>query len=286
MYAEIQNHLQQRLGNSCDVLYLPEVQSTNDWAKRPAFARSLSRPALIYTSNQTAGRGTRGRSWEQQPGQDIAFTIAAPLPLSLFRDMRLSLAIGACVARVIEEATGVKTKVKWPNDVLAPVESGEEPKLRKVSGILLETCDAGPHLPDSRVLVAGVGINVNSTASDYPLELAARLTTLRDATGSSVDTALLHERVMKTLLQFVQSLMLEDTSSGRGLLLVDSWVAIWRSRDTTVGTQYILTRGGQHTEVVARRIDETGALVAEDTWGGEYTITSYTELTFPHELGQ
>jgi BirA family biotin operon repressor/biotin-[acetyl-CoA-carboxylase] ligase len=286
MYAEIQDHLQHSLGNNCDVLYLPEVQSTNDWAKRPEFARKLTRPALIYTAHQTAGRGTRGRSWEQQPERDLALTITAPLPGRLFRDMRLSLAIGACVARVVEETTGIETRVKWPNDVLAPAGGGAEPHWRKVAGILLETCDAGPHLPDARVLVAGVGINVNSTASEYPPELATRLTTLRDAAGGDVDAAGLHERVMKTLLQFVQSLKLEATGSGRDLLLVDSWVAIWRSRDATAGARYILTRDGEQREIVARRIDETGALVAEDSGGGVHTITSYTELAFPHETGQ
>ena len=52
-----------------NLIYLPEVGSTNAWAKE-----NLDRFAdvgAVYSTHQTAGRGRLGRTWTDAPGQGL-----------------------------------------------------------------------------------------------------------------------------------------------------------------------------------------------------------------------
>src|SRR5688572_1628152 len=150
-----QDLLAEQLGTGVHVLHLPQVGSTSTRLKELIVAGRVTGPTVLVTSHQTAGRGTRSRSWTssapEQSGsvpraRDLALTFATPIPGEL--DPRLSLAIGALLAEAIERCTHVQVRVKWPNDLCA----GDPP--RKLGGVLLETTHGW--------MLAGVGVNVNS----------------------------------------------------------------------------------------------------------------------------
>jgi BirA family biotin operon repressor/biotin-[acetyl-CoA-carboxylase] ligase len=87
-------------------------------------------------------------------------------------DARLvSLALGNAVADTLEVA-GAEPQVKWVNDVWV---GG-----RKVAGILVEGESTGSRLD---FLVAGIGINVNGHAKQFPDDLARQSVTLEDVLG-------------------------------------------------------------------------------------------------------
>ena len=83
---------------------------------------------------------------------------ASALPL-------ITLAAGVGVHRGIEQATGLSTDLKWPNDVVV---NG-----RKLAGILAEGCSLGSS--DQSVII-GVGLNLRPAV--YPAEVALRATSL------------------------------------------------------------------------------------------------------------
>jgi BirA family transcriptional regulator, biotin operon repressor / biotin---[acetyl-CoA-carboxylase] ligase len=95
----------------------------------------------------------------------------------------LPLVVGAAVAEAIGEATGLSTKVRFPNDVLI---GG-----RKVAGILAEA-------REDRV-VLGIGINVNVGADELPQEVDAPATSLQLETGTRHDRAALLAAVLERL---------------------------------------------------------------------------------------
>jgi BirA family biotin operon repressor/biotin-[acetyl-CoA-carboxylase] ligase len=86
------------------------------------------------------------------------------------------------VGDALREAAGVRTDIKWPNDLL----SGE----RKICGILAEAIDT----PAGRAVILGIGINLTENA--YPPELANVATSVSEAMGQAAD----REQILASLL--------------------------------------------------------------------------------------
>jgi BirA family biotin operon repressor/biotin-[acetyl-CoA-carboxylase] ligase len=102
----------------------------------------------------------------------------------------MPLRTGLAAARAIESVTNVRLLIKWPNDLVLR-------DARKVGGILCEgaTAQAGPWL------VAGIGINVHQSVSDFPPELRAEAASLRMA-GAPVERPLLVRALLDALRPF------------------------------------------------------------------------------------
>ena len=251
--------------------YLPQAGSTNTCAK--GLRAGLERPGdgvFVFTRHQTAGRGTRDRTWLQEPGRDAAVTLA--LALDGVPDPRVSLVAGAAVAQAVEGLCGRPAGVKWPNDVLLEAPGAAGGYWAKVAGLLLETTSHGP---DEVHLIIGVGLNCNSRAAGFPPELRGRVTTLSDVAGRPVDACVATERLVAGLVTVRDAVLAGDFA---GLL------AEWGRRDRTGGSCYVLNRGGTAIPVTAVRVElPAGNLVVADDEGREYTVTSYTELSAPGE---
>jgi BirA family transcriptional regulator, biotin operon repressor / biotin---[acetyl-CoA-carboxylase] ligase len=122
--------------------------STNTWAME--HGKQLRHGDTVFTQQQTAGRGQRGRVWYAPPGVITASFVLDNV--SMDQRSGLSLAVGLGVIYAVEdlipELAG-KLKLKWPNDVLI--------QGRKVAGVLCESVQA-VLAPRNRVIV-GIGLN-------------------------------------------------------------------------------------------------------------------------------
>ncbi len=120
--------------------------------------RGAASGTAVLAGHQTSGRGRSGRSWDAPPWSSLLLsfiTHSARDPQSLGA---LSLLLGVAVADTVKNITGQAPSIKWPNDVLV---NG-----RKVAGVLvLNKAIAGLAGP---CLITGIGLNVNTTASDLP----------------------------------------------------------------------------------------------------------------------
>lgn len=124
------------------VLYLPEVDSTNRWAKE--HLDRFGPVGAVYSTNQTAGRGRLGRSWVNASGQALYYSAVLKTPLAQPSTLPLFASLAVCDA--LKRRYGVDCRIKWPNDILL---NG-----KKLAGILCEVA------PDGRTLIAGIGINL------------------------------------------------------------------------------------------------------------------------------
>jgi BirA family transcriptional regulator, biotin operon repressor / biotin---[acetyl-CoA-carboxylase] ligase len=129
--------------------------------------------AVVAAGEQTAGRGRLGRTWEAPAGTSLLCSVQLRPTVSPDRLPELTGVVAHACAEAIKAVTGIETKLKFPNDVLA----GD----RKVAGILAEA-------REGRV-VAGIGVNVNVAEADLPSGLETPATSLLVETSREVDRA-------------------------------------------------------------------------------------------------
>ena len=118
------------------VIYLPEVDSTNLWAKQNL--DKFGPVGAVYSTHQTAGRGRLGRSWTDAPGLGLYYT--AVIRVDLVQPATLPLFASLAVCDALRARYGVECQIKWPNDLLL---NG-----KKIVGILCEGAPDG-HSPIS-----------------------------------------------------------------------------------------------------------------------------------------
>jgi BirA family biotin operon repressor/biotin-[acetyl-CoA-carboxylase] ligase len=150
-------------------LWYPSCASTQDVLR----GSGLPEGAVAVTEHQTDGRGRLGRRWDDRAGTSVLASVLLRPPATHALP-QLSLVAGLAVAEAVEIVTGLEAWVKWPNDVLI---AG-----RKTAGILVEGDDDG--------VVCGFGINITQTKRDLPAETRTPATSLRVATGRTIDRAL------------------------------------------------------------------------------------------------
>ena len=148
---------------------LDTVGSTNDEAAQLADS-GAPEGTVVWSREQTGGRGRRGRVWASPVGNLYTSTILRPDCLAQ-RAAELGFAAALAVADIVP--AGREVRVKWPNDVL--VDGG------KIAGILLES--AIGQTGQVQHVVAGIGVNVG---------FAPRLPEMRypgSALGGSIEAA-------------------------------------------------------------------------------------------------
>jgi BirA family transcriptional regulator, biotin operon repressor / biotin---[acetyl-CoA-carboxylase] ligase len=126
--------------------WLERCESTNSWAMQ--HPEQLRHGDVVYTNQQTAGRGQQGRRWYAPSGGLTASFILDSLTASQLTG--LSLVAGLAVIYAIEDLLPPlqnQLRLKWPNDVI-----GQDQKL---AGILSE---AVSNSRSTRVVI-GVGLN-------------------------------------------------------------------------------------------------------------------------------
>ena len=137
-----------------NLIELSEVNSTNTYAINLLREAQIPDGTLIFTQNQTAGRGQMGNQWQAETGKNLTFSlILHPTFLSAEKQFYLSKITSLAVLATLTEFLPTSLydiKIKWSNDTLV----GK----KKISGILIENILRGNTLQSS---VIGVGININ-----------------------------------------------------------------------------------------------------------------------------
>jgi BirA family biotin operon repressor/biotin-[acetyl-CoA-carboxylase] ligase len=103
-------------------------------------------PTVLVAESQPNARGRKGR-WQAPAGKGLYFTIVRQArtgePISL-----MPIAMARWLRQALKDATGVKVRLKWPNDLYVG--------RRKIGGILSEARTQG----EDTYIAIGVGLNV------------------------------------------------------------------------------------------------------------------------------
>ena len=163
------------------------IGSTNDRARELANA-AVPEIVLISADEQLNGRGRQNRAWFTPPGTALALSLLTRPRIAPQHAMRLTMLAGLAAVEGIEQATGLRLDLKWPNDVVAmnnarPDPSSPIPHPLKVGGILTEASFQGDGL---EYAIVGMGINVNVDFSGNA-ELRNIATSLKTLSGHALE---------------------------------------------------------------------------------------------------
>ena len=125
------------------IRHYDSVNSTQDIARE-----NLKPYTLIQAKAQSAGKGRHGRGWVSQKG-NLFFSFVFNPDCAPSEYGQVALKTGLALGKAIEEISGKKAMLKWPNDILM--------EGQKCAGILIET--------EKNNLIIGIGVNTQMAPS-------------------------------------------------------------------------------------------------------------------------
>lgn len=216
------------------LLYFQEVSSTMDEAVHRA-ERGAEEGTVIVAETQTASRGRHGRSWVSRSGNLYLSLILYPTLETL---PHLNSLCGVAVARAIAHSSGLKPRIKWPNDILLDG--------KKVAGILVESAIAGNAV---RYAIVGIGVNIALDPEEIS-ELAGSAVGLNQVSAGDIP----RDELLREILQQLDSLY---SRLNRGETPVEEWEELL----DTLGQRVKVSWNGEKYLGHAEGIDELGSLL-------------------------
>jgi len=222
-------------------IHFKQLDSTNTKARELAF-NCAPDGTLVTTDIQTSGRGRMGRSWDAGEGKDVIMSMILRPELEPENIAMITIIAAMAVCRAINEVSGLKTKIKWPNDIVCDG--------RKLCGILTEGI-----FGDEPVVILGIGINVG--ARHFSRELADKAASIDSLTGNETGRDELIDRVWEVFDEYYQVLQRDGS--------LENLAEEYNANTISINSYVERTNYNNHEELkgTARGIDGRGYLVIE-----------------------
>lgn len=217
------------------VITYDTIDSTNNEAKR-LLEQGAVAETVIAAEQQTSGRGRQGKGFYSPSGSGLYMTVVLR-PKGELCDFTLITSVAAvAVSQAIRHLYGIDTSIKWVNDIYL---GG-----RKLVGILTEAVSAG----ERTAVIVGIGVNI--TTEDFPLEIKEKATSLGVSdTSREVSRNALAAEIATRLFELCDKLP-EDRS----------YMGYYRSHSCVLGRRIVFTEGGREYSAIAESIDDGGGL--------------------------
>lgn len=232
------------------------VESTNKTAKELALDGECS-GSVVIANSQTKGRGRLGRTFYSPDDSGIYMSVI--LKPDADANSYSIITVAACVAvfRAIYNVTGIKTSVKWVNDLFL--------NSKKICGILTEGIY---DIESGRIGTAIVGIGINISTEDFPEEI-------KDIAGSLAvkgKNFILRNRLIAEILNELMVITENESLANK------DFIKEYRENSFVVGKEITVHAGNRSFSAVAVDIDHNGNLVIENEDGSIQNL-SYGEIS-------
>jgi BirA family biotin operon repressor/biotin-[acetyl-CoA-carboxylase] ligase len=220
------------------IFYFDRIQSTNLYAKQ-LIDEKIENGTIVISDVQTGGRGRKNRTWIS-PSGGLWFSVILYPDIAPRSGMVITMAASISVSKAIKKITGLKTEIKWPNDILL--------KNKKVCGILTEL---DSDLKKINYVIVGIGVNVNNKIENQLNDIAI---SLKQVTRSDVSRDKLFRSIIKNFDVNYYRLKNND---------FDYIKKTWLSYSNIMGRKVKITEEQNIIEGVVKDIDDNGYLILE-----------------------
>lgn len=155
-------------------IYFDEINSTQIYAKERAKTGVCNE--IYIAKNQTSGIGRNGHTWVSCEG-GLYFSFIT----DSYNDV-YTLTVGVALHNALKELYGIKTLIKWPNDILL--------NNRKIAGIICEKV--------KNFIIVGIGVNTNFNEENLG-ELCDIATTI----NIKIDNDMLLDKIIENIEKLI-----------------------------------------------------------------------------------
>jgi len=225
-----------------NIVSLDTVGSTMD----EAFAlgmKAAPEGTVVCAESQSKGRGRLGRGWVSPKGKGLYFSLILRPKFAPSQMAQLTLMTAVVLSEALENSAGVKTAIKWPNDLL----SGG----RKLAGVLTEL---RAEMDQVKFVVIGIGVNINASAG----QLVPEATSLKIETGRSFNRVALLQEILRGMESWYEIL----NRGGFAPVLEE-----WKKRCGTLKKRVRVADAAGTVEGVAFDLDSDGGLLIRQDSG-------------------
>lgn len=229
--------------------HLPSVSSTSDYAKELLRTYPF---VFVSATNQTSGRGRKGKSWHGDHGANIYCSFGLTHSNVLVADdlsAYMSRGALATLYTLRTTAPSIRFRLKYPNDVQAWTGSG----WAKVSGVLVEHEFHGSRCIGT---IVGIGVNVDQEVFNETIEQPCTSLLLLGVTAQ-------------------QTAMLDLLKQGFQLMLETAWIdvhRVWVEELDVIGN-HVSVVGVDGKWTVQRILSDGRLVVREDVTQQERIIS-------------
>ena len=223
------------------IYYFDNIDSTQNFAIKIAPNKNEN-GTVVISKRQTLGRGRLKRKWKSPVGGIWLSVIVHPQ----FRTSQITLvpiATSLALHKAIEKVFGIKTALKWPNDLTL--------KKKKVAGILLDTS-----IQSNKIEFLVLGIGINFKIKPRNLEKLLKKTPNFYGVSTLVEK---NEKPLPLVKQFLYELenifQMINTRSNKKI------VREWTKRSSTIGKNVSVTTDDGRINGKAMKLDNDGGLI-------------------------
>ena len=239
IHEEISKYLHTKLiGNK--IICFDSIDSTNNKAKEFASAGEAE-GTVVIAEEQTSGRGRQGRSFISPKHKGIWMSLILRPKLEPIYVPKISL-IGAAAVNLAISDIGIKTYIKWPNDIVLCN--------KKACGILTEMSTGSNRI---NYAVIGIGINANIEENEFPEDLKNKAISLITIAGEKIQ----RNKLTALVLNHFEELYEEFIQTGS----INNTIKICRENSILLGKEIRLIKNGITKKATAIDINDNGELI-------------------------
>jgi BirA family biotin operon repressor/biotin-[acetyl-CoA-carboxylase] ligase len=222
------------------VVHREDVDSTNLLAFKLALSGEPEGTCVVAES-QGAGKGRLGRKWFSPAGKNLCISVILRPHIHPSSVYPITFLSSLAAYDTIEELTGIKPSLKWPNDILI---NG-----KKICGTLIELSTEADMV---RFVVVGIGFNINMQYGELNEEIQNKATSLLIETKKIYERAL----VCGILLNHLEEHYRYFRQHG-----AVGTCSVWEERAAIKGKTLEINQMGESYRGIAEGIDRDGAML-------------------------
>lgn len=234
------------------IVVLPSTNSTNSDAKKLGID-GAPHGTIVTADEQLTGRGRFGRSFVSPKGKGIYLSVILRPKMDILEVSFSTILTVIAVRRALKKFSKEKIQIKWVNDLYIG--------RKKISGILTELVS---DMESGKVdfVVAGIGININAKAEDFPEELREIAGSVNvGETNRNKIIAKIADELLNIFEDFDKAKIIEE----------------YKKEQLLLGKQITFTKDEKNYRAVAKDIDVDGGLIVESE--GEMMVLQSGEVS-------